>query len=78
VTTAIGVDDYGYSVVLQSDGKIVLAGWSRSGNDYDFAVARYNNAIPTGMNFIDNEDTGIKIYPNPFSVKANYSIKYLF
>ena len=43
VTTAIGViDDAAYSVVLQSDGKIVVAGYSVIGANYDFALARYN------------------------------------
>ncbi|QDV68641.1 Serine-aspartate repeat-containing protein D precursor [Rosistilla carotiformis] len=43
LTTAIGSSrDYGQSVVVQSDGKIVVAGYSDNGSNYDFAVARYN------------------------------------
>jgi len=43
VTTPIGVsDDYGRSVAIQSDGKIVVAGYSYNGNDNDFALVRYN------------------------------------
>jgi uncharacterized delta-60 repeat protein/gliding motility-associated-like protein len=43
VTTAIGSgDDYGYSVAIQSDGKIVVAGLSFNGSNYDFALVRYN------------------------------------
>jgi uncharacterized delta-60 repeat protein len=43
VTTAIGAsDDYALSIALQSDGKIVVAGYSYNGSNYDFAVARYN------------------------------------
>ncbi len=45
LTTAFGTSgDEGYSVALQSDGKIVVAGYSFnnvSGND-DFALVRYN------------------------------------
>ena len=42
VTTAIGAsDDQARSVVLQSDGKIVVAGQSSNGSNYDFAVVRY-------------------------------------
>jgi uncharacterized delta-60 repeat protein len=42
VTTAIGASsDQIYSVALQPDGKIVVAGFSRTAND-DFALARYN------------------------------------
>ncbi len=36
-------DDYAESVVVQNDGKIVLAGSSYNGNNYDFALSRYNS-----------------------------------
>ncbi|MBI4660184.1 MAG: hypothetical protein HY735_15195 [Verrucomicrobia bacterium] len=43
VATAIGSDDdAGFSVGLQADGRIVVAGYSRSAS-YDFALVRYNN-----------------------------------
>jgi len=43
VTTAIGgSDDYGYSVIQQVDGKLVVAGYSRIGSKDDFALVRYN------------------------------------
>ena len=43
VTTSIGSDpDVANSVVLQSDGKIVAAGYSHNGSNYDFAIVRYN------------------------------------
>lgn len=42
VTTSIdSYDDAGYAASLQSDGKIVLAGYN-SGDTYDIAVIRYN------------------------------------
>ena len=42
LTTAIGAsDDQARSVILQSDGKIVVAGQSSNGSNYDFAVVRY-------------------------------------
>lgn len=42
VTTAIGtLDDTAQSMVVQSDGKIVLAGYSHNGTDLDFALVRY-------------------------------------
>src|SRR5690606_32768673 len=48
VITPVGsADDYGRSVAIQSDGKIVVAGYrvfsNTSINDNDFAVVRYNN-----------------------------------
>ena len=44
VTTAIGISsDYAFSVAIQSDGKIVVAGYSlNSGGNWDFALTRYN------------------------------------
>ncbi|MCK6405225.1 MAG: cadherin domain-containing protein, partial [Rhodocyclaceae bacterium] len=43
LTTAIGAgDDLVYSVALQSDGKIVVAGYSHNGSNQDFALVRYN------------------------------------
>jgi uncharacterized delta-60 repeat protein len=43
VTTDIGgSNDYGYSVIQQSDGKLVVAGTSYNGSNYDFALVRYN------------------------------------
>ena len=43
-TTAVGSGgDYGRSVAIQSDGKIVVAGYSHNGTNYDFAVVRYNS-----------------------------------
>ena len=42
-TTAIGVStDIGQSVVVQSDSKIIVAGYSYNGSNQDFAVVRYN------------------------------------
>lgn len=42
VTTDFGSsDDGGFDVKLQQDGKIIVAGFSYSGNNGDFAVARY-------------------------------------
>jgi len=43
LTTDIGLDSSSYSIVLQPDGKIVVAGDSDSGINYDFAIARYNS-----------------------------------
>lgn len=43
VTTHIGIKgDYATSILIQSDGKLVASGHSYNGNDYDFALVRYN------------------------------------
>ncbi len=42
VTTPIGAsNDSAYAIVLAPDGKIVVAGASHNGTNYDFALARY-------------------------------------
>ncbi len=42
VTTAIGLNyDFGCSVAIQADGKIVVAGYSYNGANDDFALVRY-------------------------------------
>jgi len=41
-TDFFGESDCSYSVVLQPDGKIVVAGYSSNGTNNDFALARYN------------------------------------
>ena len=52
VTTVIGGDDYAEAVTLQGDGKIIVAGTSSNGSNYDFAVARYNadGSLDTSFN----------------------------
>jgi uncharacterized delta-60 repeat protein/LPXTG-motif cell wall-anchored protein len=41
-TTDLGTDDWGHSVAVQTDGKIVLAGYSWMTDHNDFAVLRYH------------------------------------
>jgi uncharacterized delta-60 repeat protein len=44
VTTAIGGSyDAGNSVIQQADGKLVVAGYSYNGNNYDVALVRYDS-----------------------------------
>ncbi len=44
VTTAIGTgDDDGRSLAVQSDGKIVIAGFTFNGSNNDVAIVRYNS-----------------------------------
>jgi uncharacterized delta-60 repeat protein len=43
LTTNFGNNDYAYAMAIQSDGKIVVAGYTTNNvNNYDFALARYN------------------------------------
>ena len=36
------IEDYGFNVVTQNDGKIVVVGYAGDGNNDDFAVTRFN------------------------------------
>ena len=49
LTNNIGDQTYGSSIVLQTDGKILVAGYVETGGDYNFLVLRYN---PSGS--LDN------------------------
>ncbi len=45
LTTAVGISDsQANSLSLQSDGKIVVAGFSQNGNNSDFALLRYTSS----------------------------------
>jgi uncharacterized delta-60 repeat protein len=51
VTTDFGSSEYGQAVAIQSGDKIVVAGSADNGNDFDFALARYNDdgSLDTGF-----------------------------
>ena len=52
VTTPIGPGgDFASSMAIQADGKIVAAGYSWNGSDYDFALVRYNADGSLDTNF---------------------------
>ncbi len=42
MATNFGGEDRGQSMAIQSDGKIVVVGYSTAGGTDDFAMARYN------------------------------------
>ena len=54
VTTAIGSENSFYSVVLQKDGKILAAGYTYNGTEFDFALVRYSSNGTLDQSF-DNE-----------------------
>ena len=71
VTDILG-NEGGASLTIQSDGKIVMAGYNNNANVLDFVVARYIyiNDAPDGIGNIVAPKTKIKIYPNPFSTQT--------
>ena len=55
VITPLGnASDFGKSIALQSDGKILLAGYSSNGENADFAIARYNTNGSLDLSFGKN------------------------
>ncbi|MDZ8027125.1 MAG: DUF4347 domain-containing protein [Nostoc sp. DedQUE11] len=52
-----GNDEGGNSIIVQSDGKILVAGASNNGTNYDFAIARYLvNESPEVANEIQDQE----------------------
>ena len=71
VTTAFGTaNDFGRSVAIQPDGKIVVAGSAYSGTNSDFAVARYLSGLNIGVIEFSLADNAPLIYPNPIDERA--------
>ncbi len=64
ITPAGSGEDNGYSVALQSDGKILAAGYSVNNNKSNFVLMRYKGA---GSVEVMETETKVKvhIYPNP-------------
>jgi uncharacterized delta-60 repeat protein len=51
VTTRIGEESEASAIAQQRDGKIVVAGWTRSADTYDFAVVRYRRNGALDLHF---------------------------
>jgi uncharacterized delta-60 repeat protein len=85
VTTNISSNDGAYSVALQSDGKIVAAGYSNNGTNFDFALVRYNTdgsldtsfsgdgKVTTAVGSSDDIINSIQIQSDGKIVAAGYS-----
>ena len=66
VTTSFGIDkDKAYSVVLQPDGKIIAAGSSWNGLNFDFAIAKYQSNGMLDSTFASNGK--LIATPSPFT-----------
>jgi uncharacterized delta-60 repeat protein len=79
VTTPIGKgEDIATSIDIQKDGKIIVAGRSFNGTNYDFAIARYNNDNTSDKINLDYQRESFNIYPNPcFNILNLNSDKFL-
>ena len=52
-------------VALQADGKIVVAGWARSGTNNAVMVARFENDFSTGQQFGHLATSDLSVFPVP-------------
>ncbi len=86
VTTSLGShDDYAYALGIQSDGKLVAAGYSNNGSNLDFALVRYNadgsldttfgtgGKVTTSVGSSDDAAYGLGIQSDGKLVAAGYS-----
>lgn len=75
-TDILGSDDWGNSVAIQPDGKIVIAGMADNGPNFDFAIARYLSGLNVGLINFSLDNNSVFIYPNPIAqeAKLEYSL----
>jgi len=66
-------DDVALDVVTQSDGKLLLVGFTFNGF-HDIALAKYLSGLEVGIIDFANQDHNFLIYPNP--LQDNATIKY--
>jgi uncharacterized delta-60 repeat protein len=89
VTTAIGAaDDFGIDMAVQSDGKIVVAGWSYNGSNEDFALVRYatdgsldpsfgtGGKVTTDFGGADDHGYSVALQSDGKIVVAGFSVNY--
>ncbi len=74
ITTQMGETDIPRTLSVQTDGKIVIGGYSGSGGKYDFAIVRYNSDGSLDNTF---GTSGKVITPFGDSGNTVYSIKLL-
>ena len=71
VTTAFGDDaDVAYDMVLQPDGRVVLAGFAITGSDVDVALARYEVGGFTGMSDAEPDMMDPRVRPVPLDASS--------
>lgn len=73
ITDFLFNSDLAYTAILQSDLKILAAGTPRSGNTWNFGLARYLSGLNVGLLEFKNEPSPLLIYPNPVLESATIS-----
>jgi uncharacterized delta-60 repeat protein len=76
VNTNFGGDDQGRATIVQSDGKILVAGSSHDGTQSRVAIARYNNPSMSVTSILpQNGLNGLQVIPNPFKNNCTITVK---
>ena len=76
VNTNFGGDDQGRATIMQSDGKILVAGSSHDGTQNRVAIVRYNNpSVSTATATKQNSLNSLQIIPNPFKNSCFITVK---
>ena len=71
VTTAFGPStDRAQALLLQSDGKAVLAGFAVTTSDIDVALARYDVGVNTGIEDLAPDPMEMRVLPSPLSDRS--------
>lgn len=63
-------NDWGESVILQPDGKILVAGYTWNGTTFDMGVAKYISGLNVGIIGFSDHDNITLVYPNPINTSA--------
>lgn len=68
-------DAVGYSLALQQDGKILLAGAAYNSQNY-FAIARYHNTIGSPVGLAETTtNSSVQSFPNPSNNQVHFQFK---
>lgn len=71
ISVIANVGTYAYTMEIQPDGKIVLAGQSSGPTNYNYAIARYLSGLNVGILDCNLTQNSIFVYPNPVLREIN-------
>lgn len=75
VITDFGYEDLAFASAIQSDGKLICAGYSQTTeNNSSFSIARYFTQTETNTTDISRNINSVKIFPNPSNGNFKLSI----
>lgn len=66
--------DFAFPMILQTDGKILLGGYTFSNGHTAFAVARFISGLTVGVSALQQPEL-LRIAPNPIAERATFAFK---